>query len=1070
MKIVHISDIHWRGLSRHEEYTEVFTNAFHYIAKMKPDCIFIGGDIFHTKTSGISPEVIDRMVWMFKGLSAIAKTHIILGNHDGNLANEDRQDAISPLVVAMQNPNLCLYKDSGVFPIGNGVSLSVFSCFDKDNWSKVKPNPHAEINIAAFHGSVGGIVMDNGWSMPAGKAEAEIEMFDGFDFTLLGDIHKCQYLAERPDFEGVMKKHIAYPGSLIQQNFGEDQDKGFLVWDIKSKSDWNVEFFRLPNRFKFITVPWQNDIQSTFEAVEKQLLFSSAPRVRVTSDFSLSASEQKQLSDKFKRELRVTEVVFKSKSVSRYDVALPDGTFTTKASLRNNPAAIKGFYKEFLRLNDKKYYLTPSEEEDGMALIIQNMTKLNSVDTETKRDVQWSLKKFSFDNLHQYGEDNEINFEDSSGVVGVFGKNKVGKSSLIGALMYVLFNSSDREGISKNGQIMNQTKNTCKGTVTVTVDNVDYVIERSSSRAEISKKGKQEFDPEKTETKLNFSRVNSDGTRTELNGITRDETDKEIRRLLGSPNDFLMTSVATQRRMEAFIDEGATSRKVILNRFLDLEIFEKLHGYIKEHLASLTSLHAAWASKSPISVIECEAEIQLIKANAAVDEEKVKCLSAELELIQQWITDNRRGVDAAFLVKKLAPLDQKILAARKQLEAMNIDGQELITTIKKATTFLEALKAEADAVDVKALRESINKVNKLEISLRDKTSLVKHWEKEIESKEKSIKKLSLVPCGDQFTSCLYIKDSHEDKKGYEASKDQLTKMMLDLAEMTTDLKEFQQEQFADKLFRHEKTLTTIKENEKLLKERQSRLSMLRSHKEESMARLELLEAEKAELEGQLKGKEFIDVQAKEEELRNVQSFLRKAENAKTSNLIALGRAEEKLTQAIRAEECKASLSKDIRIATSVLGAFHRNGIPAIVLKTQLPALNAEVDRLLSGIVDFTIQFETESGSNVMDVFIQDANSKRILELGSGMEKMIASIAIRVALINLSNLSKSDIFVIDEGFNALDEYHVGKCLELLQSLRGQFKNILLISHMDRVKESADKIIHIVSNGTDSKIQS
>jgi DNA repair exonuclease SbcCD ATPase subunit len=140
-----------------------------------------------------------------------------------------------------------------------------------------------------------------------------------------------------------------------------------------------------------------------------------------------------------------------------------------------------------------------------------------------------------------------------------------------------------------------------------------------------------------------------------------------------------------------------------------------------------------------------------------------------------------------------------------------------------------------------------------------------------------------------------------------------------------------------------------------------------------------------------------------------------------------------------------------------------------VLKTQLPAINTELAKLLGGLVDFNITFDTEPGSNTMDIWIEDGHSRRILELGSGMEKMLASIAIRVALINLSSLPKSDLLVLDEGFNALDEEHVGKCLELLQTLKGYFKTVLVISHMQRVKEAADSIIEVVSTGQDSRVE-
>src|SRR5437868_5200309 len=115
MKIVHISDIHWRGLTRHDEFTKAFERLFEKCREIKPDIIFLGGDLFHTKTSGISPEVIDRLTWMLRSMGNLCKTHVVLGNHDGNLANEDRQDAISPIVNAMNHPRVRLYKQSGVF-------------------------------------------------------------------------------------------------------------------------------------------------------------------------------------------------------------------------------------------------------------------------------------------------------------------------------------------------------------------------------------------------------------------------------------------------------------------------------------------------------------------------------------------------------------------------------------------------------------------------------------------------------------------------------------------------------------------------------------------------------------------------------------------------------------------------------------------------------------------------------------------------------------------------------------------------------------------------------------------
>ena len=123
---------------------------------------------------------------------------------------------------------------------------------------------------------------------------------------------------------------------------------------------------------------------------------------------------------------------------------------------------------------------------------------------------------------------------------------------------------------------------------------------------------------------------------------------------------------------------------------------------------------------------------------------------------------------------------------------------------------------------------------------------------------------------------------------------------------------------------------------------------------------------------------------------------------------------------------------------------------------------------MQGVVGFTVELEATPGSNDMDIFINYGDSKRIIELASGMEKMMASLAIRVALINVSTLPKTDVLIIDEGFGALDEMNIHACSRLLSSLKKWFKNILVISHVDAVKDSVDNLLDITSSGKDSRV--
>ena len=107
IKIAHIADTHIRNLKYHEEYRSAFNNLYEILTTEEVDYIVHCGDIAHTKTQ-ISPEFVEMAADFFKNLANIAPTYIILGNHDGNLKNSGRQDAITPIVDALQHQNLSL--------------------------------------------------------------------------------------------------------------------------------------------------------------------------------------------------------------------------------------------------------------------------------------------------------------------------------------------------------------------------------------------------------------------------------------------------------------------------------------------------------------------------------------------------------------------------------------------------------------------------------------------------------------------------------------------------------------------------------------------------------------------------------------------------------------------------------------------------------------------------------------------------------------------------------------------------------------------------------------------------
>ena len=104
---------------------------------LNPDCFVIAGDIVHSKTQGISPELIDCLNWWFTEMSRIAPVHVMLGNHDGLIMNTDRQDAISPILRALNLQKVYLYK------IFNSFSLDDFSI----KWDNAVPKPNHPVRL-----------------------------------------------------------------------------------------------------------------------------------------------------------------------------------------------------------------------------------------------------------------------------------------------------------------------------------------------------------------------------------------------------------------------------------------------------------------------------------------------------------------------------------------------------------------------------------------------------------------------------------------------------------------------------------------------------------------------------------------------------------------------------------------------------------------------------------------------------------------------------------------------------------------------------------------------------------
>jgi len=1026
MKIAHFADVHFRGLSRHDEYRQVFEQAFKKLRTLSPDVIYIGGDIVHSKTQGITPELIDILTWWFKNLAEIAPVDVILGNHDGLLLNKDRQDAITPVISAINDSRIRLFKQSGIYdaPVP-GFKWCVFSPFDEEGWKDIKPEQDF-VNIALYHGPVRGAKSDSDFSL---DGHVTLDIFENFDFGLFGDIHKRQYLNDA--------ESIAYCGSTIQQNYGEDLEKGFLVWDIKNRNKFNSKFYKLDNDYPFVNVDWAGSVSSTIMKISN---LPEKARIRFNIPADVSDIESRGLYDAASKLKEFSEVVFKTlgQVEKRQDVIVNQ----LKSSNLRDRESIKNVIETYLKekgVDDAKVSSSLKEFDHYFDAV--------TFDDEVARNVVWSLKNIEFDNVFAYGQGNAINFENLPGITGIFGRNRAGKSSIIGTIVYTLFNTSDR-GAMKNLHIINTDAETCRGKANLSVAGEDYEIVRDSIK-NYPKKGEVWAN-----TTLSLKKKSTGDVIKDLNDEQRRETEKIVRKIIGTADDFFYTCLAPQGQMNMFISEKSTSRKQILSRFLDLDIFDTYLDVVKQDLSPIknaiktaTSVDVLKKQKNDIEIEHRAVELQVDKNAEELRHLRDKLSNMSNQDADQVVSDE----DINALQNKVDKIQNDIDSLETLLERLNSEFATCNDKIAKIedvrnTFSVDELKKQQDAIVDLEMKYAIN--------LKDLESK----DKELEKLRRNIEILSSVPCGDTFPTCVFIKDAHNSKKVLEVeekSREVIRRTITILNDRILDLNKQDIKTKIEKINR----LSDLEKD--LITKRATTKSQIEINSERLNGKIQTHASLKNDLQALVRKKKnqedagLHDVHKSFIVLKQTISTLEKQSFSLAANL---GRLSEKCANIETQIANLTGMFEKFEVLTLLENAFSKKGIPQNIIAKNLPLINVEISKILNGIAGFTIEIECDDTSSI-DIFINYGDRRRIIELGSGMEKMIASIAIRVALTNISSLPKSDMLIIDEGFGVLDESNLEACARLLQNLKNYFRKIVIISHVDAIKDIVDNVLSI-----------
>ena len=1038
-KICHLADTHIKNLKYHTEYREVFSKLYEHLREEKVDYIIHCGDIAHSKTN-ISPEFVKMCSEFLSGLSSVAPTYIILGNHDGNLKNSSREDAITPIVEALDLPNLFLLKNSGEVKINEEICLNVLSVFDRDNWRD--PTDYNVINIGLYHGSISNCRTDVGWTMQHG--ENEISIFDEFDYALLGDIHKTN---QALDDAG----KIRYPGSTVQQNFGETNDKGFLIWDIQDKENFTVKHVVIPNPKPFVTI----NLTRTGR-LPKNTDCPLGARIRLVSENSLPVSTMKRAMDAARHRFKPESIGYLNRSAGQRGNVEDLATDDVEENLRDITVQEK-LIKEYL-----KDFEPTNEQLEAVFKLNRKCNATLAEKEDVQRNINWNLRTMHWNNLFNYGEGNSIDFDKLNGIVGIFGKNFSGKSSVIDSMLYTIFNSTSKNE-RKNLNIINQNKEEADGIVTIDVGHQRYTIERKSEKYVKKLKGEETLEA-KTDILFKVRDMVTD-EEIILNGTTRNETDAIIRNHFGNVDDFLMTSMSSQIDSLRFINEGSTKRKEALAKFLDLQFFERKYKLIKEEAADLRgALRKAEDIDYDSEIYEIEKQIMFSENNITEQSEMCESLNSELMSLQL----DKKGletkidsipaevIDICEVLKDRNKQEQNISTYNSNVSNCNIILAEKNELLDKIAKFEESF----DIVSVKNQKDEIDE--KL-LTISNLLTELENAEKLKELNEKKVELLGEVPCGDKFKSCKFIKDAHCSKEALVDLVGQVQSINNEKEKAESLLNRSNEEKINSHLENYQKLMEKRREAERVVLK-----TDLEKGKWENSALLAQNELQRINISINDYNKNKSLIENKETfilQLTNVTKEIAKKQksiNKCRTELQGLHRDNGSLAQQVQTlqekKEWLHNLQNDITAFDLLMKCMHPNGIAYDIIKKKLPIINDEMSRILANVVDFEIFFEAEEKR--LNIFIKHPKyDRRPIEMGSGAEKTLAAMAIRLALLSVSSLPKSNIFILDEPGTALDAENMDGFISILELIKTYFKTVILISHLDHLKDCVDQQITI-----------
>jgi DNA repair exonuclease SbcCD ATPase subunit len=448
-------------------------------------------------------------------------------------------------------------------------------------------------------------------------------------------------------------------------------------------------------------------------------------------------------------------------------------------------------------------------------------------------------------------------------------------------------------------------------------------------------------------------------------------------------------------------------------------------------------------------------------------EELVKDIKEERDMLdvklREWQSQKRTVPNITLDIDVLR---SKLEESQNLIEMYGESKVEAENRLHKINDTIREKTQEVIDANIPELRKSVEEYNKLSTLLNKGASALKLTTSKVSEKEKFKAKLESYKYNPDCNVCV------ENNKSVIDDAEQVTHELIDLYELQSK-QEDAVEQIKVQMQPLVEQVNLCASYEKLqteVQQLQKKASGIELEIQKLITTIEKSDRNKEQAEKDIEL--FLTNEENIKHNRMIDEYISHVEYDIAVNKKAMDRLEKQLREfhgEIKVlEASKSDILNQIKEAEELedtyeaykyyMEAVGRDGIPYELMSRAIPAIESEINNILTQIVEFTISLEVD-GKNILGKLNYDHERIWPLENSSGMERFISSLAIRVALLNASNLPKPNFMIIDEGLGTLDPENLSSMGTMMGILKSQFDFIMLISHLDTARDMVDKVIEI-----------